>query len=127
MLGATSIQITLLSGQNWQKNLQQNNLQQYVLGCVFLVASTIWFTLYRLKPSIYVLAFPWTFYALAFFLIGLPSVSSVFEPGRRIIIEAATLCYTVASAASFLYFGLNFGEDVVRMRPRRLILCSARC
>jgi alpha-1,3-glucan synthase len=126
MLGATSIQITLLSGQNWQNNLQQNN-QQYVLGCAFLVASAIWFTLFRLKPSIYVLAFPWTFYALAFFLIGLPSVSSVFEPGRRIIIKVATLCYTVASAAGFLYFGLNFGEEVVRMRPRHLVLCSTGC
>jgi alpha-1,3-glucan synthase len=92
-----------------------------------LVASAIWFTLFRLKPSVYVLAFPWTFYALAFFLIGLPSVSSVFEAGRRIIIEVATLCYTVASAAGFLYFGLNFGEEFVRMRPRHLILCSAGC
>jgi hypothetical protein len=110
MLGATSFQITLLSGQNWQ-----NNLQLYVLGGVFLVASAVWYSLFRLRPSIYVLAFPWIFYALAFFLIGLPSVSSVFKPSRQIITNVATWCYAVASAAAFLYFGLNFGEEAVRI------------
>ncbi|KAF8580884.1 glycosyltransferase family 5 protein [Ramaria rubella] len=106
MLGATSFQITLLSGQN-----SQDDLQLYVLGGVFLVASAIWYTLFRLKPSIYVLSFPWIFYALAFFLIGLPSISSVFKPGHEIITNVATWCYAVASAAAFLYFGLNFGEE----------------
>jgi alpha-1,3-glucan synthase len=109
MLGATSFQITLLSGQNWQ-----NNLQLYVLGGVFLVASSVWYTLFRLKPSIYVLAFPWIFYGLAFFLIGLPYISHIFTAQTQIITNVATWCYAVASAAAFLYFGLNFGEEAVR-------------
>jgi hypothetical protein len=110
MLGATSFQITLLSGQNWQ-----GDLQLYVLGGVFLVASAVWYSLFRLKPSIYVLAYPWIFYALAFFLIGLPSVSKVFLPAHKIITSVATWCYAVASAAAFLYFGLNFGEEAVSL------------
>ncbi|GJJ12099.1 hypothetical protein Clacol_006340 [Clathrus columnatus] len=106
MLGATSFQITLLSGQNWQ-----DNLQLYVLGAVFLVASAIWYTLFRLKPSVYVLSLPWIFYGLAFFFIGLPTLSTAFNGSRKIITDLATWSYAVASAASFLYFGLNFGEE----------------
>ncbi|KAF8522241.1 glycoside hydrolase family 13 and glycosyltransferase family 5 protein [Hysterangium stoloniferum] len=106
MLGATSFQITLLSGQNWQ-----NNLQLYVLGGIFLVASGVWYTLFRLKPSIYVLAFPWIFYGVAFFLIGLPSISHIFVTKSQIVTNVATWCYAIASAAAFLYFGLNFGEE----------------
>lgn len=108
MLGATSFQITLLSGQNWQ-----NNLQLYVLGAVFLVASAVWYTLFRLKPSVYVLSFPWIFYGLAFFLIGLPALSSAFQDSRNLLANFATWSYAVASAAAFLYFGLNFGEEAV--------------
>ena len=108
MLGATSFQITLLSGQNWQ-----NNLQLYILGAVFLVASAIWYTLFRLKPSVYVLSFPWIFYGLGFFLVGLPSVHEALQPAQQILTSLATWSYAVASAAAFLYFGLNFGEEAV--------------
>lgn len=117
MLGATTFQITLLSGQNWQ-----NNLQLYVLGGVFLVASAVWYTLFRLRPSVYVLSFPWIFYALAFFLIGLPTLSDALHPGRTIITNFATWSYAVASAAAFLYFGLNFGEEAVSTDHHHFIL-----
>ncbi|TFK55043.1 glycoside hydrolase family 13 and glycosyltransferase family 5 domain-containing protein [Heliocybe sulcata] len=106
MLSATSFQITLLSGQNWQ-----DNLQLYVLGGVFLAASFVWYTLFRLKPSVYVLAAPWIFFGLAFFLIGLPSVTSALHPAHKALASAATWCYAVASAAAFCFFGLNFGEE----------------
>ncbi|KAI5123355.1 hypothetical protein M0805_001776 [Coniferiporia weirii] len=106
MFGATSFQITLLSGQNYQ-----TDLQLYVLGAVFLAASAVWYPLFRLKPSVYVLSAPWIFYGIAFFLIGLPAVSSVFDNARQIMQNVATWSYAVASAAAFLYFGLNFGEE----------------
>jgi alpha-1,3-glucan synthase len=109
MLGATSFQITLLSGQNWQADMQL-----YVLGAVFLVASVIWYTMFRLKPSVYVLAAPWLFFALAFFLIGLPSIAPALHPVHGALSNVATWCYAVPSAASFLFFGLNFGEEAVR-------------
>ncbi|KAF8334274.1 modular protein with glycoside hydrolase family 13 and glycosyltransferase family 5 domains [Cantharellus anzutake] len=106
MLSATSFQITLLSGQNWQEQWQA-----YVLGGIFLVASAIWYALFRLKPSVWILTAPWFFFALAFFLIGLPSISSAFEGVHKLLSGVATWSYAVASAAAFTFFGLNFGEE----------------
>jgi len=110
MLGATSFQITLLSGQNWQ-----DDLQLYVLSGVFLAASIVWYTLFRYKPSVYVLSIPWLFFALAFFIVGLPSLHPSLLAGQKALTSAATWCYAVASAAAFLYFGLNFGEEAVSL------------
>jgi alpha-1,3-glucan synthase len=109
MLAATSFQITLLSGRSWQ-----DDLQLYVLGIVFLAASVVWYTLFRMKPSIYVLSAPWIFFGLAFFLIGLPSVSRSMAHSHRMIANVSTWSYAVASAGAFLFFGLNFGEEAVR-------------
>jgi alpha-1,3-glucan synthase len=109
MLAATSFQITLLSGRNWQ-----DDLQLYVLGAVFLAASVVWYTLFRLKPSFYVLSAPWIFFGIAFLLIGMPSVARSLVGSHRILTNVATWSYAVASAASFLFFGLNFGEEAVR-------------
>ncbi|KIY70932.1 glycosyltransferase family 5 protein [Cylindrobasidium torrendii FP15055 ss-10] len=106
MLSATSFQITLLTGRNWQ-----DDIQLYVLGGIFLAASAVWYPLFRMKPSIWCLSAPWVFFGLAFFLIGLPSVASALHPAHRALASAATWCYAVASAAAFLFFGLNFGEE----------------
>jgi alpha-1,3-glucan synthase len=111
MLSATSFQITLLSGRNWQ-----DDVQLYVLGGVFLAASAVWYPLFRLKPSVYVLSAPWIFFGLAFFLIGLPSISSVFRPAHTALASVATWSYAIASAAAFLFFGLNFGEEAVCLK-----------
>ncbi|KAF9535312.1 modular protein with glycoside hydrolase family 13 and glycosyltransferase family 5 domains [Crepidotus variabilis] len=106
MLSATSFQITLLTGRNWQ-----DDVGLYVLGGIFLAASAVWYPMFRIKPSIYVLSLPWIFFGLAFFLIALPSVSSTIAPAHRALANVATWCYAVASAAGFLFFGLNFGEE----------------
>ena len=106
MLAATSFQITLLSGSN-----SQTNLQLYVLGGVFLASSIVWYTLFRMKPSVYVLSAPWVFFGLAFFLIGLPSVASKLNVAHEALSSAATWSYAVAAAAAFCFFGLNFGEE----------------
>lgn len=106
MFSATSFQITLLSGQNWQEAWQL-----YVLGGIFLVASAIWYALFRLKPSVWILTCPWFFFGIAFFLIGLPSVSDVFHPSHKLLSAIATWSYAVGSAAAFTFFGLNFGEE----------------
>lgn len=109
MLSATSFQITLLTGRNWQ-----DNIQLYVLGGVFLAASAVWYPMFRMKPSVYVLSLPWIFFGLAFFMIGLPSVASALAPAHRALSNASTWSYAIASAAGFLFFGLNFGEEAVR-------------
>lgn len=108
MISATSFQITLLTGRNYQ-----DTIQLYVLGGVFLAASFVWYPLFRLKPSVYVLSLPWVFFGLAFLLIGLPSVTPSLAPAHRALTNAATWCYAVASAAAFIFFGLNFGEEAV--------------
>ncbi|KAF8964043.1 modular protein with glycoside hydrolase family 13 and glycosyltransferase family 5 domains [Flammula alnicola] len=94
MLSATSFQITLLTGRNWQ-----DNIQLYVLGGVFLAATAVWYPMFRLKPSVYVLSLPWIFFG--FFAC----------PAHHALSNAATWCYAVGSAAGFLFFGLNFGEE----------------
>ncbi|EKM55582.1 glycosyltransferase family 5 protein [Phanerochaete carnosa HHB-10118-sp] len=106
MLSATSFQITLLSGQNWQ-----TDIQLYVLGGVFLAASAVWYILFRYKPSVYVLSAPWLFFGIAFFLIGLPSVTPKLHGAHDILTSIATWFYAVASSAAFIFFGLNFGEE----------------
>jgi alpha-1,3-glucan synthase len=106
MLSATSFQITLLGGTN-----SETNLQLYVLGAVFLAASSVWYALFRYKPSVYILSIPWLFFAIAFFLVGLPSVNSSLAPAHDAMTSAATWSYAVASAAAFGFFGLNFGEE----------------
>lgn len=108
MLSATSFQITLLSGRNWA-----DDVQLYILGAIFFAASAVWYPLFRLKPSVYVLSAPWVFFGLAFFLIGLPTIHSALYPAHKALSNAATWCYAVASAAGFLFFGLNFGEEAV--------------
>ena len=50
-------------------------------------------------------------FAIAFLLIGFPSLRGPFKPPRQIITKVATWCYATASAAGFLFFGLNFGEE----------------
>ncbi|KAG2142801.1 uncharacterized protein EDB93DRAFT_1157751 [Suillus bovinus] len=106
ILAANSYQMTLLTGRNYQ-----DNIQLYVLSTVFLASSFVWYTMLRLKPSVYVLSAPWLFYGIAFFLIGVPSLSSKLQGTHTILSDIATWSYAVASAAAFIFFGLNFGEE----------------
>ena len=105
-LSATSYQIVLLSGSNGQ-----TDIELYILGSVFFGFSVIWYLLFRLKPSIWVLSAPWFFFGVAFLLIGLPAISSSLTPAHDIISSVATWSYAAASAAGFAFFGLNFGEE----------------
>ena len=106
MLSATSYQIVLLSGSNGQVDIQL-----YTLGAIFFGASVVWYLLFRFKPAVWVLSFPWFFFGVAFLLIGLPYVSKSLLPAHDILSSIATWAYAVASAAGFAFFGLNFGEE----------------
>lgn len=117
MLSATSFQITLLTGRNWQ-----DDIGLYVLGGVFLAATMFWYPMFRLKPSVYVLSLPWIFFGLAFLLIGIPSIHPSLASAHRALSNAATWCYAVASAAGFLFFGLNFGEEAVRFSTTQCLI-----
>jgi hypothetical protein len=48
---------------------------------------------------------------VAFVLIGFPSLGGIFIGPRLVITRVATWAYAIASAAGFLQFGLNFGEE----------------
>jgi alpha-1,3-glucan synthase len=52
-----------------------------------------------------------TITGIAFFLVGLPSFHGVFQAQQSYIQAAATWSYAIASAAGFLFFGMNFGEE----------------
>ena len=50
-------------------------------------------------------------FAIAFTLIGFPSLHGIFTPHQKIIQRVAIWCYATASGAGFLFFGLNFGDE----------------
>ena len=50
-------------------------------------------------------------FGCAFALVGFPSIGGIFLGPRLIVTRVATWTYAVASAAGFLQFGLNFGEE----------------
>ena len=106
LISATSFQLSLLGGSNTQKEVDL-----YIICSIFIVATVAWYTLFRMRPSVYVLSLPWVFFAIAFLLIGFPSIRGPFTAPRTTITRVATYCYAVASAAGFLFFGLNFGEE----------------
>ncbi|KAL7417332.1 putative alpha-glucan synthase [Mrakia frigida] len=107
LLSATAFQLVLLSG-----TATQQDLDLYVVGAVFFTASIVWWALFRLKPAAVGLSFPWVFFAIAFFLIGVPSlgIESIRSVQSRIT-SGATWSYAIASSAGFLFFGMNFGEE----------------
>ncbi|KAJ7507513.1 hypothetical protein B0H11DRAFT_127616 [Mycena galericulata] len=76
-----------------------------------LLSSNHLLVLFCHRPSIYVLGLPWFCFSLAFLLIGLPSVSLSILSAHKVLAEVATWFYAIASAASFAFFGLNFGEE----------------
>ena len=96
----------MLSGSNGE-----SNLQLYVTGAVFFVASLVWYLLSSYKPAIWVLSLPWFFFSVAFLLIGLPFISKRLLPAHDILSNIATGAYAIASAGGFAFFGLNFGEE----------------
>ena len=83
----------------------------YIICAIFLVSTLAWYTLFRMKPSVWVLSTPWLFFFFAFVLIGFPSLHGVFTPPRQTIYRVATWMYAIASSAGFLFFGLNFGDE----------------
>ncbi|KAL1410802.1 hypothetical protein Q8F55_001744 [Vanrija albida] len=106
LLSATSFQLSLLGGAN-----TQTATDLYIICAIFCAATVFWYTLFRMRPSVYVLAIPWLLFAIAFFMIGLPALYGPFVSPRLWLTKVATWFYAIASSAGFLFFGLNFGEE----------------
>jgi alpha-1,3-glucan synthase len=96
----------LLSGSN---TLKETDL--YIICSVFVAGTLAWYTLFRMRPSVWVLSAPWVVFGCAFFMIGLPSLYGPFTPPRVIIQRISVWLYAFASSAGFLFFGLNFGDE----------------
>ncbi|WWD19870.1 hypothetical protein CI109_104338 [Kwoniella shandongensis] len=106
LLSATSFQLSLLGGSN-----TQTQVDLYIICSIFVVSTLAWYTLFRMKPSVWCLSLPWVIFSIAFLLIGFPSLHGVFLPPHKAITRVATYLYASASSAGFLFFGLNFGEE----------------
>ncbi|WAQ90638.1 hypothetical protein PtA15_13A37 [Puccinia triticina] len=108
ILGATSFQLSLLSGTS-----SNGSFDFYVIGAVNILGSASWYGLSRRKPSTWSLSLPWIFFGLAFIFIGLPSLSDNLKQysRRHPLAVAASGFYSFASSAGFLFFSSNFGEE----------------
>ncbi|KAF2795737.1 glycosyltransferase family 5 protein [Melanomma pulvis-pyrius CBS 109.77] len=105
ILAANSYQITLLSGE-----VGQTAAKLYIVASIYLVASIIWWVLFRLVQSRYVIALPFMSYALAFFILGMAPYGRSFK-ARGWIQNIATGFYALASGSGSLFFALNFGSE----------------
>lgn len=83
----------------------------YIICAIFIAGTLAWYTLFRMKPSVYVLAAPWVVFACAFLMIGFPSLYGPFTAPRVTIQRVSVWLYAAASSAGFLFFGLNFGDE----------------
>ncbi|OCK96229.1 uncharacterized protein K441DRAFT_553288, partial [Cenococcum geophilum 1.58] len=105
IIAANSYQITLLTGEDGQVAVKL-----YVVALIYLVASLFWWLLFRKLKSIYVLALPFLFYGVAFFVVGIaPYTQSLGARGW--IYNIATGFYAFASASGSFFFTLNFGTE----------------
>lgn len=105
IIAANSYQITLLTGE-YGKAADK----LYVIAAIYIVATVIWWCLFRRIKALYVVSLPFALYGLAFFILGM----SLYAPKKEAaewIFNTATGLYAVASASGSLYFVLNFGTE----------------
>lgn len=82
----------------------------YIIGGIFIIASVLWWTLFRTLVPRWVMSLPFAFYGSAFLLVGLaPFIPS--GGGRDWARNVATGLYATASASGSLFFALNFGDE----------------
>jgi alpha-1,3-glucan synthase len=104
ILAANSYQITLISGQ-----VGQTATQLYIIACVYLATTVLWWILFRRVSLKYCLSLPFFFYGFAFLLIALaPYGTSTAMRGK--LQMAASAMYAVASSSGSIFFAQNFGS-----------------
>ena len=105
ILAANSYQITLLSGE-----VGQTATKLYIVASIYLASSLLWWGCFRAFKSVFVVALPFIFYGIAFFILGLaPYAQSVQSRGW--VQNVATGIYSLASGSGSLFFALNFGTE----------------
>jgi alpha-1,3-glucan synthase len=106
ILAANSYQLVLLTGGSTQGEATKI----YVVGSIYVVASCLWWAMFRTMSARWVTSIPFAFYGLAFIIIGLAPLVPVGN-GRQWTRNVATGLYSTASASGSLYFALNFGDE----------------
>lgn len=106
IMAANSYQIVLLTGGSGADLATK----LYVIGGIYIIASCLWWAMFRTMTPRYVTSAPFALYGLAFIIIGL---SPLIAPGggRAWARNVATGMYATASASGSLYFALNFGDE----------------
>ncbi|OBW67971.1 MAG: Amidase signature enzyme [Aureobasidium pullulans] len=104
IIAANSYQITLLTGE-----IGETASKLYVVACIYLGASLVWWFVFRRFALIYTIALPWFFYGFAFFLLGMAPYAAT-NSGRGWVQNVATGFYSFASAAGSFFFAQNFGS-----------------
>ncbi|KAJ5701605.1 hypothetical protein N7488_009153 [Penicillium malachiteum] len=105
ILALNSYQITLLNGQ-----IGETAEKLYILASIYLASSIIWWMVFRLVPSVYVLSTPFIIYGLAFLFVGLsgPMRNTASQPWLQ---NVGTGLYSFASSSGSIFFALNFGDQ----------------
>ena len=118
-----SYQITLLNGE-----IGETAEKLYILASIYLASSIIWWMVFRLVPSVYVLTIPFfvrprssiwltrlqanypQIYGFAFLFVGLagPIHNST---SRTWLQNVGTGLYSFASSSGSIFFALNFGDE----------------
>lgn len=111
IIAANSYQITLLTGE-----VGQAAEKLYIIASIYLASSILWWTLFRTCKSVYVLATPFAFYGLAFFLLGLAPYATT-TVSRGWVQNVATAFYAMASSSGAFFFSLNFGSEGPSLSP----------
>lgn len=107
IMAANSYQIVLLTDSAFARDQTE---KLYIIGGIYIIASCLWWTLFRTMKPRYVLSLPFALYGLAFLLVGLaPFIPS--GDGRDWARNVATGLYAAASASGSLFFALNFGDE----------------
>jgi alpha-1,3-glucan synthase len=105
IIAANSYQMTLLTGEYGRA---ADKL--YVIAAIYMVATLVWWFLYRRVKAVYVVSLPFAVYGLAFFVLGM-GLYAPTTAGAQWVFNVATGLYAVASASGSLYFVLNFGTE----------------
>ncbi|CAI7594598.1 unnamed protein product [Penicillium discolor] len=105
ILALNSYQITLLNGE-----VGQTAEKLYILASIYLASSIIWWMVFRLVPSVYVLTIPFLIYGVAFLFVGLagPIHNSTSQTWLQ---NVGTGLYSFASSSGSIFFALNFGDE----------------
>jgi alpha-1,3-glucan synthase len=118
-----SYQITLLNGE-----VGETAEKLYILASIYLASSIVWWLVFRLVPSVYVLTIPFfvrlrssvwltrlpandpQIYGFAFLFVGLagPIHNSM---SQRWLQNVGTGLYSFASSSGSIFFALNFGDE----------------